>query len=46
VTFRGERRTARDRTAARVHAPHAGVVLTGNVQVTGDIAGHTINKNR
>ena len=36
---------ARDQTVARVHAPHAGVVLTGNVTVTGDIAGHTIRKN-
>jgi hypothetical protein len=44
VTFRGEQeRPAGAET--RVNAQQIGVVLSGNVKVRGDIAGHTINKN-
>lgn len=43
VTFRGEQRPAR--TATRVSARKIGVVLSGNANVTGDIAGRDINKN-
>lgn len=44
VTFRGERRPADRGAAALVQAPQAGVVLAGNVHVTGDIAGRDIHK--
>jgi hypothetical protein len=45
VTFKGERRLPAAEIAANVNAQHIGVSLVGNVHVTGDIAGHTINKH-
>jgi len=44
VTFRGEQQRPAG-AATDVNARQIGVMLSGNVKVTGDIAGHTINKN-
>jgi hypothetical protein len=44
LTFRGEQQRPAG-AATRVSARQIGVALSGNVNVTGDIAGHTINKN-
>jgi len=44
VTFRGEQQRPA-RAGPEVKAQRIGVVLSGNVKVTGDIAGRDINKN-
>ena len=44
LTFRGEQRDDSPAPATRVHAPKAGVVLSGSVRVGGDVAGRDINK--
>lgn len=46
LTFRGEQRDGRQATVARVHAPRAGVVLSGDVRVYGDVAGRDINHEK
>lgn len=44
VTFRGEQQRPAG-AETKVNARQIGVLLSGNVNVTGDIAGRTINKN-
>ena len=46
LTFKGEQRVAAGDVTTRVDAQQIGVSIAGNVTVTGDIAGHTINKRR
>ena len=42
LTFRGEQRDDGPPPVTRVRAPRAGVVLSGDVRVYGDVAGHNI----
>jgi hypothetical protein len=46
LTFRGEQRDDRQPTVTRVHAPKAGVVLSGDVRVYGDVAGRDIKHEK
>ena len=46
LTFRGEQRDDRRPPATRVHARQAGVVLSGDVRVYGDVAGRDINHRK